>query len=583
MKDLRKYLGGLFSFLFFFFILPFNTIISAEENKIKVIDIEVELHKDGSATIHEKRKMESYEDTEVYIELSNLGESELIYFTVDGFEEEKDWDIDGSFEEKAFKYGILSSDNNYELAWGISEYGPEEYDLTYGLSNMVRELEDGQALFWNFDSFLSLPTDRMNLRIKADFALDEKLLEFYAFGFEGPMAIEEGVFEWTGYSLDESNDVTVLLQFQSASFQTHTKEDMTLEEQKEMALKGSSYNEDPPMPIALKVFFALIGFSSLGLGILGVTYLIRREKIRKENKHFDPNNFKTKTRKNLSKTVPRLEEAYEKYAWLISKASLSGGGFSEFFFLYLVLWSKEERIQIDFHEEKGFLGSKKKTTIQIVDFKEELAIDVLAFDEYLELYELNESRFEEVIWRMLLELADTTGKIEGSQIEKWAKKNAESIEKMIDLLEERSKIWLEEKDYLKTFSVEDWGSAIEIEQLSRKGEELALEIFAYRNFIEKIKEVDLEDNEDWENIMLWSILFGLAESTVKELEELDPVQWAYLEEYYPYYYGNYYGYHYLYTRTTNGLASGGYSAAGGGFSSAGGGMGAGGGGGGGTR
>src|SRR5699024_11987111 len=58
-------------------------------------------------------------------------------------------DIDASFEEKAYKYGVLDVDNGYELAWGISEYGPQEYNLSYSLSNMVRELEDGQALFWN--------------------------------------------------------------------------------------------------------------------------------------------------------------------------------------------------------------------------------------------------------------------------------------------------------------------------------------------------------------------------------------------------------------------------------------------------
>ncbi|MDN6196431.1 MAG: hypothetical protein L0I93_08070, partial [Atopostipes suicloacalis] len=94
---------------------------------------------------------------------------------------------------------------------------------------------------------------------------------------------------------------------------------------------------------------------------------------------------------------------------------------------------------------------------------------------------------------------------------------------------------------------------------------------------------DLKESEDWASLMVWSVLFGLAEESIKELKELDPAQFAYLEEHYPYYYGNYYGYHYFYTQSNHGLVSGGYSGGGAGFSSSAGGMGAGGGGGGGSR
>lgn len=581
---MRKYLKAFLSLLLFFFVLPFNKIISAEENKITDITIDVHLREDGSAVIQERREMETYEDTELYIELSNLGASDLTDFELIGFEEKTPWDIDASFEEKAFKYGVITTDDGYELAWGISEYGSQEYDLTYALTNLVRNLEDGQALFWDFDTFLSLPTDRMTLEITADFDLDEELLDFYAFGFEGPVEInEEGAFEWTGYGLDASNKLTVLLQFPKDTFQANVREDLTLEEQKELALEGSSYNETEPMPKSLKIFLFLIGFIGLAMGGTGITYALRRERIRKENNHFTPHSFKNKTLKNISNQAPDLEAPYEKYAWLISKLSTNGGGFSEFFFLYLILWAEAGKIEIDYQEEKGFLGSKKKTTIQINNFKDEQAISILAFDEYLELFELDESHFEEVIWGMLLELADSNGKIKGSQIRKWTEKHADKIEETIELLEERSKAWLEANNYLNTFTVKDWGSPIKIEQLTEKGEKITLEIIAYQNYIKQLKENEGAENEDWEQLMLWAILFGLAESTVKALEELDPVQWAYLESHYPYYYGSYYGYHHLYTRSTHGLASGGYSASGGGFSSTGGGMGAGGGGGGGSR
>lgn len=581
---MRKGFKVLFSLLVFLFILPVTRIASAEENSISTIDIQVKLNGDGSATIREQRIMEVSEGTEVYIELSNLGATELLDFSVEGFEEELAWDIDNSFDQKAYKYGVLDMGDGYELAWGISEYGIQNYDLTYTLSNLVRELDDGQALFWNFDSFLSLPTEQMTLEVFADFDLSEDLQELYGFGFEGPLDLVDGAVQWSGTNLDEYNDIILLLQFAPNTFRTDAQVDMTLAEQRDMALNGSSYNEEGPMPLWAKVIIGAFAFFGISAAGTGVAYGVRRERIRKENNHFNPYQLMAQNRKNTSKTPPKTEGDLANYAALISKLSPIGAGFSDFFFAYLLLWAEQERIQIEAAEETGFFGGTKSTaTIQIANFAEEYEINSLAFAEYVELFELGESRFEEVIWGMLLEAADATGKIEGPAIEKWSKKNASSIDTLIASLETVSEDWLVANDYLKKFTIQDWGFPISIEELTPKGKALALEIVQYQNFIKKIKDTPLDSDEDWESLMIWSVLFGYADETIEYLEEFEPETWLYLEDTYPYYYGNYHGYHYLYMRSSAGLSAGGSTSAGGGFSSGGGGAGAGGGGGGGTR
>ncbi|MDN6161556.1 MAG: DUF2207 domain-containing protein, partial [Atopostipes sp.] len=292
-KSFKTFLAIMF---FSIWLIP-NSFVSAAENKIESIDIDIELQENGSAEIHEYREMDNKEDSEIFIELSNLGASELTGFEVDGFEEVKDWDIDASIDEKANRYSVIEKDDGYELVWGIGEYGLNTYDLTYGLTGLVRNLEDGQTLFWNFDSFLSFPTDQMNLTIRTDFDLKEKLLDYYAFGFEGPIDInEEGVLEWTGESLDESNDITILLQFPENTFQTDIKEDMTLDEQKEMALEGSSYNESEPMSTGIKIFIGMIVVLGTAFGVTGIAYLVKTNKIKKENDHFDIYQFIKKNR-----------------------------------------------------------------------------------------------------------------------------------------------------------------------------------------------------------------------------------------------------------------------------------------------
>ena len=581
---MRKGIKILFSMLVFLFALPLAMTVSAAGNSIERIDIQVHLNSDGSATIREERVMDVSEGTEVYIELSNLGPTELLDFTVAGFDEAADWDINDSFEQKAYKYGVFEGEYGQELVWGISEYGTQTYELTYTLSNLVRELDDGQALFWNFDSFLSLLTEEMTLEVYADFDLSEDLEELYGFGFEGALDFIDGKVQWSGTDLDGSNDIILLLQFAPNTFRTDARVDMTLAEQREMALEGSSYNEEGPMPLWAKVMIGAFAFAGIGTAGVGVAYGVRRERIRKENNHFNPYQLLAQNRKNTDKHPPQIEGNLANYAALISKLAPAGAGFSDFFFAYLLLWAEQGKIQIEAHEEVTTFGRKKNTaTIQIENIVEEYEINLLAFDEYVELFELGESRFDEVIWGMLLEAADVDGIVEGRDIEKWSKKNASSIDTLVASLKTVSEDWLVENGYLEKYSITDWGFPIAIEELTPKGEELALEIVLYQNFIKKIKDIPLGADEDWESLMIWSVLFGQADETIEYLEEFEPETWLYLEETYPYYYGNYHGYHYLYMRNSAGLSEGGSTSTGGGFSSGGGGAGAGGGGGGGTR
>ena len=367
---MRKWLQTVFTILIFFFITP---TVSAQENNIDDIHLDIQLHEDGSATIQEIRKMETTTDTELYIKLENLKDSELLDFHVEGFEEEEEWDVEDSFEEKANKYGVIEEGDDYELAWGITEYGNPEYHVSYTLSNMVRQLEDGEALFWNFDTFLSLPTDRMTLQVSAPFSLEDDTVDFYGFGFEGPIEINEGNLQWTGYGLDDSNDVTVLLQFPTGTFQTQAQEEMTLAEQREMAIEGSSYNESGPTPLWAKILIGIFSTLMGGTVVAITAYGIRGHNIRKERKHFYPRKWVKKNQGKISQNPPQLASDIGKYAALISKVSFTGGGFSEYFFAYLLIWSLEEKITIETNEkERKLLDPKQKRAYLLKVMKQKL-------------------------------------------------------------------------------------------------------------------------------------------------------------------------------------------------------------------
>lgn len=81
----------------FLTVQPLISIVSAQDNEMEFIKIDVDLQEDGSATVTEKRKMQMHEDIELYIEMINLEGSDFLDFEVVGFTEEADWDIDASF------------------------------------------------------------------------------------------------------------------------------------------------------------------------------------------------------------------------------------------------------------------------------------------------------------------------------------------------------------------------------------------------------------------------------------------------------------------------------------------------------
>ena len=579
---MRKWLQGLIGLLLF---LSFVPKVAAEENKINSIHIAVQLHDDGSATIRETRQMETYEHTELYIILENLGDTDLVDFKVEGFAEELSWNIENSFEEKANKYGVIATDDGYELAWGISEYGTPEYNVEYTLTNLVRNLEDGQALFWNFDSFLSLPADRLTFEVAAPFPLEEAVLGYYGFGFEGPIAIENGILEWTGYGLDEDNNVTALLQFPAGTFNTNASVDMTLEEQREMATDGSSYNEEGPMPLWAKVLFGAGITLGLGAGAGGVWAATRTHNLYKENGHFMPATYIEKNRGKISPTPPQLAGDIGRYSFFISQVITGGGGFSNYFMAYLLSWSLDEQITIETREEeRRFLSSKVEATIFIKNFDAETDANTLSFEEYVDLFEIGEATLEEVFWSVLLETADANGQIDGSGIQKWSEKNGEDISALIVLMETVSEEWLTDNGYLNRFETKGVFGDIVIKQPTEKGDTFVNDLLKFNHFIKEIKEVNLQEFEEWPELIVWAALFGEAEDTIEYLEEFHPDTWAYLTDNYPYVYGSYYGYHYFYTSSSSGLSNAGYGSSGGaGMSSGGGGGGAGGGGGGGSR
>ena len=565
------------------------------ENELSDITIEVELQEDGSGIVTEHRKMKMDEGTELYIVLDNLQDSKLLDFSVAGFQERKPWDEDASLKEKAKHYGVVTTDSGLELIWGIGEYGKNNYEVSYTLSNLVRKLEDGQALLWNFDTFSDIPAESLTVKVSGFEPFTKENIRMWGFGFDGDIQLEDETVIWkANEEVNDSNDVTLLLQFPQEQFNTQVNVDMTLEEQLEMATDGSAYNDEVTSDTVLIAIAALLAFVGGGGAILGVTYYRKMKKAKEEAGQMRTGAQRIKENKGiLLKEIPYKGKDFAGLAYLLQ--DIHKGYFEDYFSAYLLEWSAQERIIIHTTENKSLFGSTFDTKIEIFHFKEERAQYSQSFTDFIDRLEMNTGEtYETGLWLMLLDATNSSGFIERNQMQKWAKKHAKEVEKLADYLIDYSKDYLEKEGLISFKEIKVWGTKHEVAIASPEGDKLFDRLVQFDYYLEKTKLEDFTGNKNpitFRELLFWNILYFRSEEITKEFKGLIPDSTNHYGEtnfiYYPLYWNGMTGFR---KDWTTGLVSGGFNssassaAAGmGGATSAGGGAGAGGGGGGGAR
>lgn len=586
-KNEKKLGASGFLFLFFLNFFVMNHEVNAASNSMPRMNIHVQLLENGTGIITEQRDMDMQEGTELYIVLENLQKAELLDFEVTGFQLQEDWNSNDSREDKAGHYGVIDKRKGHELVWGIGEYGVNEYELTYTLSNLVRQLRDGQSLLWDFNSFGDIPPAEFTMEIEGPEPFTMENTKIWGYGLPGDIQLENGKIIWrsTGV-LNRSSYATVLAQFSEEIFSPEESERTTLEKQREKAMDGSAYNQSSSgntANIVLRVILSIIG-------VVTVLYIAFVRLIRVKTKgipQFKSQRKLNKENKGLIYDQVPYEDDIADIAYLLHRSYV--GSFDKYFFAYLLKWAREDRIHIETEEVKKFLSSKSEATIRILNYEAEMEAVESFLDGYIEhvLASDGELSFESAVWRTVLEAADEQGIVTDKAMKKWAEKHGEEIQELERKLPEYSMKALERKGYVINNETKVLGIKIPIVSPTEKGQELAVRLKQFENYLKQmnLKEAaTYKQNMPWEDLVIWAALYGRAELIVKQLESFYPEVWQEWSQEYPYFYGGFHGYHGFNNSFSQGFGSSGYGSSGaGGSTSGGGGGGAGGGGGGGAR
>ena len=348
-------------------ILTSSILVYGQDHRLESLDIQVLLHEDGSASITERRRAHLVEGTENYIVIENLGESEILSFTVEEggrtYEYVEDWDINASRQEKDFKNGIIETSNGYELAWGIGEYGGHEYILEYRVSNFIKQLEDSQILFWQFvNPNTNIPPQSLTINITSeDYDFSDQGESIWAFGYPGYINFQNGnIYAASDSPLSSQNYVTILTRFEDGLFSSGDVIDENFDTILERARQGSDYDQGENVSSFGSVLGSIIPI--LGPLIFGIIFLFSSK-----NRTKQARKFKRKYKEEYYRDPPYEGDFIDAYTIL---HDMGASNFENLLTAFILKWVKEDRVIVQ-KDEKGFIRKRQVTNLAFPNKKYE--------------------------------------------------------------------------------------------------------------------------------------------------------------------------------------------------------------------
>ena len=135
------------------FMLCSNCVYGHKGNKIKRIEMQIEVQENGNAKITEVWYMNIFDGYVYYKFYKNVKNNEIQNLTVtdeNGFayQYSDDWNL--SDEEKKDKCGVLYTNDGAAILWGIQSYGAHQYTLNYEVKNFVKNFNDYKGAKFDF-------------------------------------------------------------------------------------------------------------------------------------------------------------------------------------------------------------------------------------------------------------------------------------------------------------------------------------------------------------------------------------------------------------------------------------------------
>ena len=500
----RLFKRSLILFFFFFLALPGLSFGQQFSNW----EIDVDLQENGDAIITNTWSTIETTGTEKFLPITNLGDSEIQDYVVSEngqtFEFVEDWNSDWSREEKAGKSGILKVKDGYELVFGIGEYDAHDYVFQYRITNMVKNLKDGQSLYWRFvNDAMTPPPDKFTITFHAPVDLNTENTKMWAFGYPGEINTDgEGQIVARSTGQLTSNDYgVVLLQFPEGLFQTDSNLNKTTDEQREQAFEGSDYKtqrekQDRRDRILMWVMIAAVVlsvFSTFAAIAFSIFSFYRSNKYTRRAKRLKGEYFKE----------PPYEGAFEDLIYILSFNRTYAP--SNLITVYFLKWIREGALETSSYEAGAWI------------FKtEDLKMRFLKEPNF-------ESSSEKRLYEIFIQAKGSEDSLTLKNLNRFIRNHKSKLLSFISQAQNQSKKTMLEKGYLQGKGNNFKNT--EKTELTPKGLELFDNNVRFQNYLKDYSLLNERGNYDvtiWDNLMLYAALYGITEEVQKQFESLEP-------------------------------------------------------------
>ncbi len=523
-----KKLGWIF--LFTFVLLTFTSQGDVlAQNKIESIHIEAHIQENGSVIIRDHRIFYAEEGTEHYISLGNLGDSDLLAFTVydenyTPLEDVGKWDINASFSQKAGKYGINYAGSEIELCFGLGEYGRREFTIEYEITNFISNLSDKyQRFYWQFINANMDPIDNIQIEVIADNSYEFVYPQsrFWAFGHEGGSTEirPDALIMESGDYFDQSDYVVLMGIFEGSPFAASHQSNETSEELIEKAMYGAkldgydyedytgnkipgqegTYNGNINKPgysnMGFNLFSVLLRFF-VPITFIGIFFSGRKNKGRPTSGKFKP----TAT-DNYYREVPYKGQ-------FIKTQYFTNSEVSDWISAFILKWVSEGRL-LDQVEEVGLIFKKDKLALKIQPGLQP-----------------NGSGTEKELWDMVVEAAGQDQILSEKEFNRYVSRKINSFNDWTDSIKEQSEESMIREGYLQELTEKVLKIFTRrVLSITQKGQILGDNILGFKNYLKDfslLEERGVSHVALWQELMVWAAYMGIAQEVYEQLKIVNP-------------------------------------------------------------
>lgn len=471
--------------------------VSAAEDAITSVDVQVNLQSGGSAVITEIWDVRgASEGTEYYKALENMEGMAVHSLAVQDetgqtYQVLENWDTDRSLEEKAGTCGILKTGKGYELCWGMGSYGDHRYTIRYTLDGLVKDYGDSVGFYHEFVGELSSAPQAASVTITAEgMLLSEDNARVWAYGFTGETKIGTAgaLRAHTLESMDSGDYIRLLCRFDRELFPGVASGGETFEELKNRA---DNDNSDLVLFIVLGAIFLLVVF----VVILSV-YFYSRFKLS------DGTTVRLPKAKDieplysvpLGGSLTAVYAAMKMLRRMVPAEKLMGA--------YLIRLQEKGQICIEEREAPFQRGRKAKQEVIVLNAGQ-----------------AERTASEQRLMRMLSEFAGQDGILWSSAIEE----HAESLHHR--LLDWAKQVGAEgEQELIQgNIVVKDAKNTL---RFTPSGFPKATAILGFQKYLREMQKGDAGPRELWGDYLVFAAMFSMGKQVLESMEALDPAYYS---------------------------------------------------------